>query len=194
MKIIELPKEFIVYDMEWTAWEGSKERNWSNPNEHREIFDIGAVLVTGDDFNNNATYRQLVVLEAVPELPKYSVDLTGITQEKLNKNGIPFNDMLSAFKKFCNNLHIYAWGEDGAVIIENCKLKKLKNPFSPDQIHNMRNVFKQHGIPAENYMSSTIVEYFGHKNKHTSHHGLDDALNIVEALQLLRIELTEQQN
>ena len=28
---------FVIYDTEYTAWEGSLARNWSGPNEHREL-------------------------------------------------------------------------------------------------------------------------------------------------------------
>ncbi len=35
----------VVYDLEYTAWEGSLERNWSGPNEDPEIVQIGAVKI-----------------------------------------------------------------------------------------------------------------------------------------------------
>ena len=35
----------VVFDLEWTAWEGSIQRGWSEDWEHREIVQIGAVLV-----------------------------------------------------------------------------------------------------------------------------------------------------
>ena len=34
----------VVYDLEYTAWEGSLERNWGGPNEDPEIIQIGAGL------------------------------------------------------------------------------------------------------------------------------------------------------
>ena len=40
----------MVFDLEFTSWPGSNERNWSLPNEDREIIQIGAVKIetTGD--------------------------------------------------------------------------------------------------------------------------------------------------
>lgn len=32
----------IVFDTEYTTWDGAKERGWSNPNEHRELVQIAA--------------------------------------------------------------------------------------------------------------------------------------------------------
>lgn len=165
------------------------ERKWSGPGEYRELYDIGAVVMAGDTFDIIGRYRQLVRLELVPELPEYSAKLTGITQKEIDETGISFSDMLRAFKEFAGERPAYAWGHDGEVIAENCRLKNTPNPFSPDQFRNMREVFKEHGVPADNYFSSTIVEYFGEHNKHTAHQGLDDALNIVEALKLLQAKV-----
>ena len=187
---MNLPNDFIIFDLEFTAWEGSKERNWSRKGEYREIYDIGAVLVAGKNYEVKNTFRQLVTLELVPSLPQYSVDLTGITQKDIDTNGILFSEMLKKFEAFVDNRDIYAWGHDGDILQENCQLKSVENPFSMKRFNNMREVFKEHGIPADDYHISTIVEYFGEKNKHTAHQGLDDALNIVEALRLLKRSLS----
>lgn len=190
MPHLSLPAEFVVFDLEWTAWEGSMERKWTGPDEYREMYDIGAVLVTSENFDIKGKYRQLVRLELVSELPEYSVKLTGITQKETEENGVPFSDMVRAFKEFAGERQIYCWGTgDPDVLAENCKLKRVSNPFSQSQFRNMRDVFKEHGVPADSYFSSTIVEYFGERNKHTAHQGLDDALNIVEALKLLQAKV-----
>jgi len=172
--------------MEWTAWEGSMERNWSEPHEYREVYDIGAVAVQRDGFEIANTFRQLVTLELVPELPAYSTNLTSTTQADLDRDGVPFNDAVQSFHTFANDLPMYCWGIDGFHLHENCTLKNVANPFAPEQFHNMRDVFTAYGIPAKDYQSSTIVEYFGEQNPHTAHQGLDDALNIVAALKLLQ--------
>ena len=40
-----LPEKFIIFDTEYTAWEGSQERNWSGDNEYMELVQIGALKV-----------------------------------------------------------------------------------------------------------------------------------------------------
>ena len=188
MSKINLPDEFVIFDMEWTAWEGSREREWSGPREQREIYDIGAVLARRNqagEFVVMNTFRQLVTLELTDALPEYSVKLTGITQAEIDEKGVSLAEMVRAFRTFAGERTIYAWGSDGDVLAENCEMKQVPNPFSAAQFRDLREVFKVCGIPAEDYMSSTIVEYFGEKNKHTAHQGLDDALNQVEALNLL---------
>ena len=34
--------EFIVWDTEYTSWEGSRETNWNNETDPKEIVQIGA--------------------------------------------------------------------------------------------------------------------------------------------------------
>jgi len=38
-------QQIIIFDTEYTAWEGAKERNWSGSGEHREIVQIAAVKI-----------------------------------------------------------------------------------------------------------------------------------------------------
>ena len=40
-----LPEKFIIFDTEYTAWEGSQERNWSDDDEYMELVQIGALKV-----------------------------------------------------------------------------------------------------------------------------------------------------
>ena len=183
--MLDLPKQFVIFDLEWTAWEGSLERQWSGPGEYREICEVGAVQVMGDQFEVTNTFRQLVTLELVAELPPYTTKLTGITAADVRDKGMPYHEALKNFATFCGNDQLYCWGKDGEIIAENCRLKHVPNPFEANRFNNMREFFKEHGIPADNYYSSTIVEAFGKKNTHTAHQGLDDALNIAEALRYL---------
>ena len=44
-----------------------------------------------------------------------------------------------------------------------------------------------HGIPAENYMSSTIVRAFGQEPTRQAHTGVDDSRAIADALRLLKL-------
>ncbi len=75
---------FIVMDLEYTAWEGSLERNWSGPGEVREIIQLGAVEVT-------RTVRTWVVGRRLdvhvrpkinPNLSLFIQKLTGISLKK----------------------------------------------------------------------------------------------------------------
>lgn len=38
---LPLDGTIVVFDLEWTAWEGSKARGWDGPGEEMEIVQIG---------------------------------------------------------------------------------------------------------------------------------------------------------
>ena len=48
----------LFFDTEYTSWEGSISRNWSEPNEFKEIVQIGAVVSRNDLIisRNNSSY------------------------------------------------------------------------------------------------------------------------------------------
>ena len=58
---IPLHGPVVVFDLEWTAWEGSRDRNWSGPKEEREIIEIGAVKIDGaNGFAETVRFENLV--------------------------------------------------------------------------------------------------------------------------------------
>ena len=93
----------MVFDLEFTSWPGSNERNWSLPNEDREIIQIGAVKIeTTGDMREVDSFQILVRPLKNPILSDYIVNLTEITQEKVEKEGILFPLALSRFAFSCN--------------------------------------------------------------------------------------------
>ena len=40
-----LPQSLIIYDTEYTSWQGSQERDWSGAREYQELVQIGAIHV-----------------------------------------------------------------------------------------------------------------------------------------------------
>jgi inhibitor of KinA sporulation pathway (predicted exonuclease) len=74
-------KTLVVFDLEWTAWPGSFERDWSGPGELREIIQFGAVKA--DVANNLAEtghFECFARPTVNPILSDYIIALTGITQ------------------------------------------------------------------------------------------------------------------
>ena len=79
----------IVMDLEWTAWEGSWQRHWSGPGEEMEIVQIGAVkLADTSGLEELDAFEILVRPRINPKLDGYFTDLTGITQDRLDREGV----------------------------------------------------------------------------------------------------------
>jgi len=180
-----MPEQFIVYDLEFTSWEGSHDRGWSRAGEHREIVQIGAVRV-GTDLAEQKTLLLYVRPSINTQLSQYFIDLTGITQEKLDRDGIDTPAAIEQFKQWCGDLPLYAYGNDILVIEETCRLNNIENPFPLSQANDIREYFKTVNVDTNKYQSGTIGTAFGLENKERAHNALNDARFILEALRAAR--------
>ena len=176
----------VVYDLEYTSWEGAHMRGWTGPHEYREIIQIGAVKIDAGTFEEHDAVSLLIQPILNPILSEYIISLTGITQTMLKKDGVPFKEGLAHFAEWVGQRSLYAWGIDGTVLQDNCRKFEEVCPFPQEQLRNIKPLFVARGIDADRYMSSTIPEAFGKRSPFTGHDGLNDARSIVLALHELK--------
>ncbi|OJX68153.1 3'-5' exonuclease [Magnetospirillum sp. 64-120] len=174
--------EFVVYDLEFTSWEGAQARRWSGPGEHREIVQIGAVRLDRD-WRELASFQVLVKPRRNPRLSDYFTALTGIGQHMLDQDGIEPEDALGRFAHFVGpDSPILSNGPDHMVIDENCGLLGIANPFAGrgTNVHPHlcqalgRGSFSSADLP-------TLLGFDPHGRGHTA---LTDARNVASALRL----------
>ncbi len=182
-----LPTEIVVCDFEWTAWPGCLQHGWIPP-EYREIVQMGAAIVRADtsDFSELDTFVILVKPNRNPVLSDYFINLTGITQEEVDRNGVSFPEALQRFHRWCGSRSLYSFGKDDPVVLsENCELSDVKFPFDLSKFFDIRETFSRFGIPAEDYSSGTILEAFGKRTIRPAHNALNDVLTIIDGLREL---------
>lgn len=178
--MIDLPKDFIVLDTEFTAWEGSHANNWSKPDEQREIIQIGAVRV--EHLQEVDSFLITVRPVIRPQLSKYIIDLTGVTQTLVDREGVLYETAQQQFHGWCSDLPVFSYGLDGDVLRENCELYGLQFPFK-NTFYDIRDTFEAVGIDTTKYMSSTIPGAFGVQPPPDAHNALNDARSVLIALQ-----------
>src|SRR3989344_6626754 len=163
--MFSFPGRFILLDTEYTSWDGSYERGWSGPNEYKEIIQIGAIVVDGKSLTEEGAFSVFIKPVKNPNLSDFIIELTGITQEKIDAEGIPLAEALTRFGDFAQDLPIFAYGTDGTVIRENCALLGIPHPFAEGRIQNMRPlvfpVLEKLGIDPKKYTSGTLITAFG---------------------------------
>ena len=111
-----LPDTFIIFDTEFTAWEGSMQRNWSGENEYKELVQISAFRIKKK--GNNIAITKKLNIYVLPRinrnLSEYFIELTGITQEiiekkvYLSKRQWPYFTDFAKMKKM-KNIHYIRW-------------------------------------------------------------------------------------
>lgn len=178
--------KIVVFDTEFTAWEGSEERNWNAAGEYREIVQIGAIKIETESMEE--LENMLVYVKPVknPKLSEYFTKLTGIVQETVDRNGIGYIEALEKFTLWSGGLKLLSWGGDKDVFEENAKLLGIEFPLRTAQFADIREFFRAQGVPVENYMSSTIPRAFGEEPLFQPHNALNDARSIAQALRAFK--------
>lgn len=167
---MKLPDSFILYDIEYTAWEGSQERNWNYNWEEKEIIQISAFKIK--KINKYFHVREIfnVYTKPVknPILSKYITNLTGITNLKMKAFGINIKIGLKQFYDFCSSenelYHCFSYGNDYKVIKENLILNKIHKNSKlykmGHKMHDIKKLFNHYGINTNKYSSGEIYKYF----------------------------------
>lgn len=178
-----MPREFVIFDTEYTTWEGALQRGWSGENEFREIVQIGAIRVK--DLKEVDCFEKFVVPVKNPNLSQFFVELTGVTQEEVDEKGVSFREAVAEFGSWIDGLDCYSYARDIDVWKENADLLEQSLPFSEEKFHDVRDVFNVAGIDTTQYSSGTIPKAFGKTPPPYGHNALNDARSILIALNAL---------
>ena len=87
-------KNYILFDTEFTAWEGSQKRNWSNDNEYREIIQISALKIKNSKILDKLNIYVKPCINKI--LSDYIINLTDFCNKNnvtmLRTIGVVFSD------------------------------------------------------------------------------------------------------
>jgi len=179
-----------VLDVEWTSWEGARQRRWRGPGEEMEIVQIGAVALTDDAaLAETAALDVLVTPRINPRLSDYFVRLTGITQARLDDEGVDFATALERLVRFfaAGVGAVWSYGNDYRIIQRNCALNGLSFPFDAALFRDARElVAAAVGPDVAGLDSSRLPEAMGFAPPGAAHQGVDDCRCIAETLRILR--------
>jgi inhibitor of KinA sporulation pathway (predicted exonuclease) len=179
--------EMVVFDLEWTAWEGSHSRNWSGLGEYREVIQIGAVQLDATNFNLLNVYDRLVLPVRNPVLSDYIMKLTGLTNERMQVEGVSLEVAIAEFASFVGDRSLWCNGGDAAVLYDNCVLQVIQCPIVTGNIGNLRPLLaKATGLPASQLVSCELPDLLGIGTALNRHTGAGDAIAIAQALASLR--------
>ncbi|NWG46029.1 MAG: exonuclease domain-containing protein [Alphaproteobacteria bacterium] len=172
----------VIYDLEFTAWEGSMARNWSDPGEHREIVEIGAVLVDSRTCREIGHFAQLVRPRINPVISRFLEELTGISNEELAREGTDFEAAYAAFLAFAGGAPTYAYGRDDLVVAENLALYGLDARFPCPPVGDLRAWLGTQGVDVARLSSGQIAQSLGVGGQGRAHRALDDARSLLAAV------------
>jgi inhibitor of KinA sporulation pathway (predicted exonuclease) len=135
-------RTFVVFDLEFTSWQGALEQDWGAPGQLREIVQIGALRLC-EDFSVAEEFEAVVRPVTNPRLSAYFTGLTGITQERVDREGVEPAEALGDFLGFCRGQSVLSYGNDMVVLGENlgwarARGEQVENGFLPAHFLNIR--------------------------------------------------------
>jgi len=159
----------VLWDTEYTTWEGAHQRRWRGPGEAREVVQIAAIKVNASDgYRELASFSALVKPVKNPQLSAYFTALTKITQQEVDKGGRSFDAALSAFAQFAEGGTLPAWGygtSDAAVVEETARVQGVaysrESRFAGGGLHNLRPILQRCGLEPHKWTSGSIHRALG---------------------------------
>ena len=180
----------IVMDLEWTAWDGAFQRRWSAPGEEMEIVQIGAVkLADTPNLEELDAFEVLVRPRINPKLDSYFTNLTGITQDCLNREAMDLKPALAQFAEFTGPATDFlGFGDELSHIVHNCQLYGMKTPLAHCRCGDVRpQVMAMAGL-TKVPNSSDLPDILDFEPPGVMHQGLADSRCVAEALRRARVK------
>ena len=179
------PSEVVIFDTEFTAWAGSMSRGWRGPGEHKEIVQIGAVVLDAKSLDERRAFSVLIRPLRNPVLSDYLVGLTGITNERLAVEGVDFATGVGRFVALAGRRSLYAYGRDDRIIAANADLLGAPKLWPGLVATNLKDWLIQVGVPLAGVHSGALAAHVGAAAQGIAHDALVDSRSLAEAVRYL---------
>jgi len=175
----------ILFDLEFTAWEGSMRHRWLRPGEFKEVVQIGAVRVDPETLDVLDRFEALVRPRINPKLSPYLEKLTGISNDDVRLHGRDFTEAYGDFLVFADGAVSSAFGRDELVFEENLRLYGLAPPAGAPEYRDSRPWFRAQGIDTSGLHSCDIGPRLGVPFEGRAHNALADSLSVAAGMKVL---------
>ena len=186
----------IIYDCEWATAPGAPQRFWCGPEDPDPIvFQIGAVRLSLEaPFHTLERFEVLILPRnrqgALLDLHPLNATLTGVTPDRLVREGVSLDAGLRRFAAFAGDDHLWAWGKDEFHMVAiSCYVAGLAPPLPATRFGNAPTLFLAAGVPLEDIhglRGNTMLDHFDLSLPDArGHDALGDARMVAEVLRHL---------
>lgn len=141
---------------------------------HNKIIEVAALKVVG---NKKSSFRRLITYNDI--LPKDIIQLTGITDELLQKNGVPIEDALEEFRIFIGDSIITGYSVDFDIRFINQYLTSLGYPKLTNKSVDLLRFIKKKNMFLSSYRLEDVLMSYG-IDEDVEHRAMSDVLVIHE--------------
>ncbi len=175
----------VIFDLEFTAWEGSVAHRWSRPGEFTELVQVGALKVDAASFEVEGELDVLVRPRLNPVLSEYLVKLTGISNEELASRGVDFADAYDRFIRFADGAVIAAFGRDDLIFEFNLALYGMRGAPPLPRYINVVPWLIENGIDPKGRNACDVGPLAGVAFEGQKHNALADSRSVLSGIKAL---------
>lgn len=185
--------EIIIFDTEYWADERSQEQRWNGLFDYPPLLiQIAAVklrltcgLTVTDEFE--ALISPIDEFARNVPLNRYFTDLTGITQAKIDREGVDLSVAMKTFSRFTKNCYCYSYGNDLLdTIVPSCFIQHVPCPFQPTRFRDLRTALLRTGMSEKELYSNSsgsLAEHLGLSGLNSNiHNAMDDVQSLIASL------------
>ncbi|MDE1995847.1 MAG: exonuclease domain-containing protein [Rhizobiaceae bacterium] len=189
-------KTAIIFDCEFLCLEGSQRRFWCAAHDPDPVIaQIGAVKLSLEgDYALLDTYKAYVrPIDRFGNryaLDPFFTELTGITEENLQFEGVELSDALAGLDRFSEGARFWSWGKDELNMVAiSCYVAGVEPSIPAYRFDNAVKLLLAAGMPVEDLArtpSNKLADYYHVEHPALrGHDALDDALSVSYTLQYL---------
>jgi len=189
-------EDAIIWDVELLTEKGAPQRFWCGPDDPDPVLvQIGAVkLGLCGDYPIHDRFERTVIprdrIGAPWPITPFVTWLTGLTPERVARDGVELAPALQAFDAFTQGAPVWAWGNDEIFAIAiSCYLAGIAPPMAATRFGNATRLLLTAGIEKDvihELRSNTLAAHFDIETEGaTAHDAVDDAMSTALALQHL---------
>jgi hypothetical protein len=172
------PSQKVVLWQTEHVWKGNKKLGG------QETMYLAAIIVDTKDFVEiESFYRE--VKSPFDKSSNITTLKLFLNEPAIITQSFPLLNLAIEFLEFSKNLDIYSWGEDYKIFLQNLELKELPKHLAGAKFHDIRHLFRAYGVPADNYLSSNIPDYFGVESTNKDQSPVSNCRNLACALKAL---------
>ena len=165
---------YIILDLEATCW------NPESFQYSQEIIEIGACRINSF-MEMKKTFSRIVRPVFQPNLSLYCKQLTGISQEDVDKSK-SFDIVLDQFIDWCddsnNGITMYTWGvKDYQLLMADCKAHNIEMDWMHEHVDLKSQFARIKGLPKPIGLDKALLSE-GYDFEGSRHRALPDAINL----------------
>lgn len=187
-------KHTIVFDCEFLTSEGAPSRFWCGPKDPDPVIaQIGLVKLGLEGEKAILDTKRIYVRPTGRDGARLALDpfftqLTGITEDTLDRGGWTLAQALDEVEDFSDGVRLWSWGKDEINMIAiSCYVAGISPPIPVTRFGNACDLLLKAGMPYEDLCktrSNTLASYYRIDHPPLQgHDALDDALSVAYVVQ-----------